>query len=373
MMKKQLLFIFFLINFVGIAQTASPTSIEMCDDDNDGITLFNLTVVDANVLNGQSFTDYSVSYFETLADAQSNSNPLNPSYTNVVAYFQTIYSRVEEMATGNFATSTVDLIIYDTPVANPAPDLIFCDMGGGSASFDLTLNSSVVLGTQNPSMHSVSFYISQADADAGTNEIANPQVFTNTNNPQTIYVTVKNNVGGCFATTSFNLIVLDCATNIDNDLVATADEDVNGNGNLNDDDTDGDGLRNYEDDDDDGDGVLTADEDYNNNGDPTDDDTDNSGTPDYLESNVALAVANIKENNFTVYPNPATSNLQVKSLNSVEVEGLKMWNVLGEEIELKSSSLHGNYSLEVSHLTSGTYFLQIQSQGQTTIKKIIIN
>ncbi len=70
----------------------------------------------------------------------------------------------------------------------------------------------------------------------------------------------------------------------DNDWIATAFEDPDGNGNPASDDTDGDGTPDYLDADDDGDGVPTSIEDPDGNGNPLDDDTDGDGTPDYLDA-----------------------------------------------------------------------------------------
>jgi len=373
MMKKLLLLLFLSFQIQVFAQTANPAFLKICDDDNDGYALFDLTAEDVVILNGQAPSDFIVTYYETLPDAQNGTNALMPNYINTSSYFQTIYARVEELSTGDFATAPVGLTVDNTPIANLTPDLIYCDTGGGIANFDLTLNSSVVLGNQNPSMFGVSFYLSQADADAGTNEIANPQTFTNTANPQTIYIILTAANSGCFAATSFDLITIDCTTNVDNDLVATADEDVNNNGNLNDDDTDGDGLRNFEDNDDDDDGVLTADEDYNSNGDPTDDDTDNSGTPDYLESNVTLAVSTLDNVELDVYPNPANGKIYVSSNNYYSINKIEVYNIIGQKVQSFSFSKAQNiYTLDISNLVKGTYFLQIQGESQTTLQKIII-
>jgi gliding motility-associated-like protein len=54
-------------------------------------------------------------------------------------------------------------------------------------------------------MFTISYYTSQANADAGTNPL--PTVYTNTENPQTIYARITRNNGICYDTTSFALSV----------------------------------------------------------------------------------------------------------------------------------------------------------------------
>lgn len=371
MMKKLLLLLFIGIQIQVFAQTANPATLAVCSGSITGSAIFDLTLADADVLGAQPANQFVVTYHFTQADAANGVNAISSPYTGLNG--DVLFSRVEEISTTNSAISTLNLIINQAPIANPTPDLIYCDLGGGFAIFNLTLNSSVVLGTQNPTMFDVSFYLSQADADAGVNEIANPSAFTNTHQPQTIYVTVTNATSGCVSMTTFDLIVIVCTIDVDNDLVGTAVEDLDGNGNLNDDDTDGDGLRNFKDNDDDDDGVLTADEDYNNNGDPTDDDTDNSGTPDYLESNVTLAVSTLDNVELDVYPNPANGKIYVSSNNYYSVNKIEVYNIIGQKVQSFSFSKAQNiYTLDISNLIEGTYFLQIQGESQTTPQKIII-
>ena len=90
--------------------------------------------------------------------------------------------------------------------------------------------------------------------------------------------------------TSGTATVMMALTEDDNDGIAAALEDLNGNGDLTDDDTDGDGLPNYIDEDDDGDNVLTRleldDDDLDGDDNPLTNplDTDADGTPDYLDT-----------------------------------------------------------------------------------------
>ena len=50
------------------------SSIAVCDDNNDGYAVFDLTVQNAPILAAQSSaaSNYSVSYYETLSNANAN-------------------------------------------------------------------------------------------------------------------------------------------------------------------------------------------------------------------------------------------------------------------------------------------------------------
>src|SRR5690606_10504732 len=85
----------------------TPTPFEVCDDDNDGYTSFDLTQKDVEVLNGQ--TGMIVTYHETQSDANNDVNPLASPYNNIVPSTQTIFARLENATTGCYVT--VQLIL----------------------------------------------------------------------------------------------------------------------------------------------------------------------------------------------------------------------------------------------------------------------
>ena len=63
-----------------------PTALEVCDDDNDGFTSFDLTLKDAEILGGQ--VGMSVTYHETQSDADNAVNALGSPYMNIVPSLQ---------------------------------------------------------------------------------------------------------------------------------------------------------------------------------------------------------------------------------------------------------------------------------------------
>ena len=70
--------------------------ISACDSlEEIGITQFDLSEADAQITDGLP-TDVTVTYFETIENALSLSNPLGNQFTNTTPYSQTIYARVAQ-------------------------------------------------------------------------------------------------------------------------------------------------------------------------------------------------------------------------------------------------------------------------------------
>ena len=174
-----------------------------CDDNNDGVTLFNLTKLDSLIKNGDT-TLGSVTYYENLANAQTQTSPiLNPaSYQNTTT--NNLIARVANtFGCVNFATVT--LIISNNTIANP--NYATCDLDtvqDGLITFDLNTMLTPQLLTGLPTGLVVSYYNSLTDALLEQNVLANN--FTNTSNPQTIYARIING-SDCYALTPVVLTV----------------------------------------------------------------------------------------------------------------------------------------------------------------------
>ncbi|EDP97877.1 T9SS type B sorting domain-containing protein [Kordia algicida OT-1] len=176
------------------------TDYVVCSDTANQFT-FDLTTKDPEVINGQANID--VTYHETQAEADANTDAIASPYTT---FPRTIYVRAENTVTGCVNTAmNFELIIDENPTANMPTDLIVCDETpfDGTTSVDLNIKSAEIIGSQTDV--AVQYYISQADANSNTNPLASP--YTNTSNPQTIFVRVENGTTGCFSTTSFNIDV----------------------------------------------------------------------------------------------------------------------------------------------------------------------
>lgn len=105
--------------------------------------------------------------------------------------------------TNNDYSVAVQLLI--SPAVPQPEDITACDTGFGIGTFDFSHYAEEL---QNTADETVTFYISQQNADQGINQINNTSSFTIAENPQQIFVRVDN--GSCYSTTSFLLYTKRC-------------------------------------------------------------------------------------------------------------------------------------------------------------------
>ncbi|QXP59799.1 T9SS type B sorting domain-containing protein [Olleya sp. HaHaR_3_96] len=197
--------------------TFAPTDLVVCDPDSDGFSVFTLTDSEAQITGG--VPGLSVTYHETVSDAQLNVNPLTSPYNNIVEDVQVVYVRVESATITTACASYEDLVLIVNPtpqITDPSP-LEVCDNDAdGIALFDLELNNPEILNQLDTDTtndlatvdYTITFYTTVADAAVPQNAIATPNAFTNTTvNMQTIWVVITDNANGCSTTTPMDLIV----------------------------------------------------------------------------------------------------------------------------------------------------------------------
>ncbi len=87
----------------------SNTEMVICDDDViDGFTAFDLNMAYPNCAED----NVEISFYETIADAEAQTNPLSSTHTNV-SNPQTIYARVQLAGTNTFEVFEVELYVED--------------------------------------------------------------------------------------------------------------------------------------------------------------------------------------------------------------------------------------------------------------------
>lgn len=187
----------------------SVSVVFICDDtSNDGVGQFNLSANDNQILGTQSLAQYTVSYHLNQNDADTGLNDLALNYQNT-SNSQTLFARIENNQNAScFATTSFQIGLYKMPIAHQPQNLFLCDddTNDGEEAFDLLSQDSTVLGTQSVTDFSISYHITQAEANSGINPL--PTNYINISNPQIIYVRIANlQSGGCYDTTSFVLNV----------------------------------------------------------------------------------------------------------------------------------------------------------------------
>ena len=175
----------------------NPIPFNLCDDViADGYTDFDLTQIDNSIISGQP--DLVVTYHLTQADSDNGVNALTSPYTNTSTPAEQLFVRVTNAQTGCVSTTTVQIQVVDNPIVNP--DRVYidaCDTDhDGFANFNLTQSINDIL--QGLTNVTVTFHVTQADAESGSNPIANSTNYANIDiDEQIIYVRVEDNTTGC--------------------------------------------------------------------------------------------------------------------------------------------------------------------------------
>ncbi|MFD2940586.1 T9SS type B sorting domain-containing protein [Flavobacterium notoginsengisoli] len=171
---------------------STNTILLQCDDNNDGISIFNLTKAD-NIVKNNASSIINEGYYLTLANAQTKSNKItNPaSYINTTNN-QIVYARLENQF-GCFTTAEVTLQIAATTIANPNP-INTCDgdeIQDGLYQFDLQNEVTPQITSGLPSGLTANYFLTANDALTETNPL--PNIFKNTTAyNQIIYARVVN-------------------------------------------------------------------------------------------------------------------------------------------------------------------------------------
>ncbi len=151
-----------------------------CDEDNDGLTTYNLNVAGELAKNGDSSLTVD-GYFSSLPNAQNNLTDIqNPSAFNNTVSPQSVYVRLENQY-GCVGIAEVILDVANNPLTPPTP-LAKCDEDGvldGLTTFDLTTKNSEILQSL-PSTIQLSYYPTMNDALTSSNVVSTPQAFPNT-------------------------------------------------------------------------------------------------------------------------------------------------------------------------------------------------
>ncbi|MDT8347091.1 MAG: choice-of-anchor L domain-containing protein [Flavobacteriaceae bacterium] len=185
-----------------------------CDVIGTGVATFDLTSIIPDLFGpNQPPGDFVVTFHNTQADADNGVNPIaNPTAYDNVSNPETIFVRIEandpNLGATCFETASFTLEVSSV-TAGTVTDIEVCDDDNdGVFSFDLNTKDAEAAGTMAPASVNITYHPSQADADANTNALPNP--YTNTANPETVFVRVELvNDATCFDTTSFQLIVND--------------------------------------------------------------------------------------------------------------------------------------------------------------------
>jgi len=207
---------------IRVYESAFPTSSETmtalqeCDNnsvgnDADGYISFDLTQKETEILNGQSPSDFTISYFTDAAYLNQINTPT--AFGNSIADIQTIYVRVSNNLFTNCYTDTnFDIQVFRLPQANPLSTYAQCDddSNDGQAFFNLTLDT--IKEELNPNFMAeglvFTYYKTQPEAINASNPIVNPDTYQDALGftTETVWIRVENS-NMCFRVVPLNLDV----------------------------------------------------------------------------------------------------------------------------------------------------------------------
>lgn len=183
--------------------TNLPTDFLICDDDQDGASVIDLTSKNNEITNDSNVT---ITYYESENDANSSSNEILNT-TNYSTQTTTVFAKVENNTSGCYAIVPVSVIINTLPVFTSIPDFIICETDGNqTADFIFSNHDAAVLNGQTGKQ--VLYFETQNDAANRTNVIDKNAVYNNTSQTQVMHVRVENVTdASCFGISTFNIEV----------------------------------------------------------------------------------------------------------------------------------------------------------------------
>ncbi|MEN3323034.1 T9SS type B sorting domain-containing protein [Mariniflexile soesokkakense] len=184
-----------------LPNTSVISDLIVCDDDNDGFTLFNLQPVKTSIIGTE--TNIQVEFYHE--NGQQIQEPLG-TIKNLVVNEELITVRATNTDTKCYTETAFKLIVNPLPIANTLQELIGCgDNNDGISEYFNTLNvESQVLGNQTGM--EVTYF--ETNGNQLPSPLPNP--YTNTiANQEAITVRITNSLTGCYTETP---LVLKTAT-----------------------------------------------------------------------------------------------------------------------------------------------------------------
>ena len=74
---------------------------------------------------------------------------------------------------------------------------------------------------------------------------------------------------------------------------------------------------------------------------------------------------------FNLYPNPATSVVNITNAENMLVNQVTVYDIAGKQLSTQTHNNETDIQLNVEHLASGTYMLHLQTNEGTAVKKLV--
>lgn len=174
-----------------------------------------------NILIGQGNTQNAIpiNAFENGTITLTIPEEVNPNFNLTLAVDDDgfgigVVTEINE--DNNLFETQIELLIIEPPLM--LQNTIKCDEGFNSATFNLSEIFSETIDTDE----NITYYTSYSDLEADENSIFSPESFSNTTNPQTIFIKVE--TAPCFVSYQFNISVENCPPYIPEGFSPTGDD-----------------------------------------------------------------------------------------------------------------------------------------------------
>ncbi|MCA0153548.1 T9SS type B sorting domain-containing protein [Winogradskyella vincentii] len=115
------------IEVLGFDQAEPISEMVVCDPaPSDGIYDFDFTVRNDEIYDNLPSTNYVITYFTSLEDAENNNSPINGIYQNSED-FETIYYRIESLDDSCLQIGTFDIMVKSAPNTLEIEPIIVCE------------------------------------------------------------------------------------------------------------------------------------------------------------------------------------------------------------------------------------------------------
>jgi len=213
-MKKLLLTLalFFSASILVAQNFNQPTQFNnVCDDNNDGIASFWLEEISFEILGNLSSQDYTITHHETQTDAATGANPMQSPYANINPAPQTMFARIVNVVTNEVTIMPYTLFVNPIP---EAPTVTVTNCASVITSFPcwdlISVETQITQGL--PDVY-IMYYQTLADAQTGSNALANPSCYISPSMAPVqppVYYRVEFASTGCFNIGMIELVTINC-------------------------------------------------------------------------------------------------------------------------------------------------------------------
>ena len=90
--------------------------------------------------------------------------------------------------------------------------------------------------------------------------------------------------------------------------------------------------------------------------------------PRLYKLNTTLAIESFKENNFSIYPNPTTTVINIQKNTNLTIDSIVIYDVTGKKVIEENTNFN---QINIQNISSGVYSLKIIADGKSTTYKFL--